>query len=161
VGVLYPRPKLRQFDAGFGRGSHWHDDALPMGGRGAVVTVSEPLVRENPIPAGRYWLDIPDGEKANRLSQWFKINDGYVSENRQHTTHANGRWYLVFDVVLPVMRWPDAWGIGLPTQWSPGSIDPSKRTNPYLDKPVFDFDLSDIGGPLLLFGILWLMGKGR
>lgn len=86
------------------------------------------MVRDNPIPAGVYWVDIIDSEdepakNLGLFNTWAKAhapNVKVLKKERQdasslvHSTRGGEVWTL-FRVVKPVRRWPESTRIGFPT----------------------------------------------
>ena len=78
------------------------------------------LQRENPLPVGRYWIDVfDDGARFELADRWFRDNAGAVKVDETETFEANAggpaRVFRIFRVVNPMtVRWP-ATELGFPT----------------------------------------------
>lgn len=118
--------------------------------------------RRNPIPVGRYWLDLSEAG-ALRFSQWRDMYSGYVQIETSQRTDDSGREFVIFNVLLATPRWPDDFGLGFPSV-APAGVrtlaDVLATPKPNM-KSWWDFDLSDLGGPLVLVGLVWFMSKRR
>jgi len=116
--------------------------------------------RRNPIPAGRYWLDL-SAQGAERFGQWRDMYTGYVQIESVQRSEDSGREFVLFNVLLPSPRWPDSFGLGFPSVAPPnvrGLSDVLATPKPTM-KQWWDFDLSDLGTPLVVIGLLWFMSK--
>lgn len=118
--------------------------------------------RRSPIPAGRYWLDL-SAAGAERFAQWRDMFSGYVKVETVQRNDESGREFVIFEVLLPTDRWPDSFGLGFPSVAPPNVrtlADVLATPKPNM-KSWWDFDLSDLGGPLVLVGLVWFMSKRR
>jgi hypothetical protein len=67
------------------------------------------MERRNPLPAGRYWIQLPPKD-APSFDAWRAANKGKVHSRATSTTAADGwTWYL-FDTTAPLMWDAAAWG---------------------------------------------------
>lgn len=88
--------------------------------------------RRNPIPPGVYWVDVvrPDGkvtknDPLDNWRYWLTTHQQEVEVVNRETRFAKSSWFgdtdivigefTVFRVKVPVQRWPNDAGIGLPT----------------------------------------------
>jgi hypothetical protein len=74
------------------------------------------LMRTNPLPAGRYWLDV-FGDNRDKMSTWLKTNAASLqvedTESFEATTDFPARDFYIFSVKSPA-PW-DAVTFGYPT----------------------------------------------
>lgn len=117
-----------------------------------------PFERKDPIPPGRYWIDIPTGRQAS-YNTWAlsSPNVKTVSDRRSEKMI-----FIVFEVGPgPAKRWPVEAGLGFPTIDKTGKV---KAPEDVVQRPkVEDFDLSDLfsgtKGTIMLLGILWFVSR--
>jgi len=101
-----------------------------------------PATKTNPLPAGRYTIDIPQSGVA-RLAAWTKVNRGKVVV---HTciAHPERGVVVVFDVV------------GKPGAFPFGALGYPSTVNGPLD--WLETSASQIEGLALLF-LLWMLAR--
>lgn len=104
---------------------------VSLGGFGGLGA----LERHNPLPIGKYWVDVFEQDSAN-FYDWLAANKGAVQVTSTESFPSNGggparEWYL-FKVSAPV-----SWnGPGFPTIAEPNvqsSSDTSQRPDPEKD----------------------------
>lgn len=74
------------------------------------------IERGDPIPAGRYWIDIPKARVKN-YTTWRKANPSVKTTSTQESPKMT---FIIFEVSSPVPRWPADWGLGFPNQAGAG-----------------------------------------
>lgn len=129
------------------------------------------LQRQNPLPIGRYWVDVFDsnarrGAGILDFSAWIARNaDKIVVENTHDytplKTGAKGRWYL-FSVVADGAKWDTAFGYPTITQSEshPNAPkiekqeDTGKRPKVYIPSPIEA--ISDLFGSAKTLAIIAL-----
>lgn len=95
------------------------------------------IERRNPLPPGRYWVDIfdtdePFGGGPLGFNIWLMQNSSSVTLLKREQTSSRlatgvaGWWYL-FDVTRPVI-WPRNKRFGLPTIVSPAATPTAQDT---------------------------------
>lgn len=110
-------------------------EGIYFGGRRVIRLGMGDLERHNPLPAGRYWVDVfaPD---ASAFIAWLRANKNAVHVTTTESFPENGGgpardWYL-FDVTTPV-PWS---GPGFPTVAGPEiktAEDTAQRPDPEKD----------------------------
>jgi hypothetical protein len=87
------------------------------------------LERSDPIPPGRYWVDVMRNDDRKPFADWLAANKSTVRvlarEDRGKNTaypsfswldpHVYGLWVL-FEVTSPTKRWPVSIKIGFPNR---------------------------------------------
>lgn len=92
--------------------SYHYLQSTVSGANGALGT----LMRQNPLPAGRYWIDV-FGDNRDKMSSWVTTQVGAVkvqdTESFDETSDFPARDFYIFQVVSPA-PW-DAVTFGYPT----------------------------------------------
>lgn len=115
--------------------------------------------RKDPIPPGRYWIDIPT-DKIGRYNQWSL---GNLNVKTVSSRHGGVMTFVVF-VVGPTAakRWPIDAGLGFPTVDKTGKVQAPEDVI-QRPPPPEEFDLSDIfagaKGGIVLLGLLYLLSR--
>lgn len=118
------------------------------------------IERGDPIPAGRYWLDIPKARVKN-YTTWRKANLPHVKTTS--TQESSKMTFIIFEVSSPVPRWPADWGLGFPNT----AGDSVKQASDVIQRPKVETS-SDVlsglfagvsGTAMLVLLALYLMSK--
>lgn len=105
------------------------------------------LERRNPLPVGRYWVDVFEPE-WQRFDSWLKLNAHFVKVHADelHDDEDPERRWILFEVLTPMLV---GWlGPGLPTI-ADKSIQSSDDT---VQKPTAGLSLTEkalIGGAII------------
>lgn len=118
------------------------------------------IERGNPIPAGRYWIDVSK-PRVKAYTDWRKASNGAV---RTVSTQESDRMtFIVFEVSTPTPRWPVEVGLGLPTI----AEQSVKSASDVVSRPAVPTSSDFLGdmfkgvSPLALLAILYFMSKGK
>lgn len=120
------------------------------------------LQRANPLPAGRYWIDV-FGDNRDKLARWFSTNrdtvDAQETESFDATSDFPARDFYIFKVTAPT-PW-DAVTFGFPTV-APATVTSSADTvqRPPPEKSGADTiqDATDAVGKIAFWGVLIVGG---
>lgn len=86
--------------------------------------------RRNPIPAGWYWVDVPDAQ-SHWFNAWLHNNRNTVDVHRTVARPAQSREWILFEVTVPTPQWSGP-GVGFPQQAPRGA---STRYEDTFDRP--------------------------
>jgi hypothetical protein len=118
------------------------------------------LERGNPIPVGRYWIDVFEPNIA-LFNEWAKRNNPHII-NREHFEQTWGmtdptlypaRDWILFELSAPAPRWDNK--LGFPNK-ATGGISTSDDT---VQKPIVADPLDALMHPLEHAG-WWVLGIG-
>lgn len=125
------------------------------------------IERRNPLPVGRYWVDVIGDDAIRKFDGWLVQHSFTVHVEK--TQHDDGsilmgrppsNWVL-FSVESPT-KWE---GPGLPTVASPDvrSKDDTVQKPPPEPDPLSSFSdfFSGGAGPLIALGLLWWLSQKR
>lgn len=119
-------------------------------------------VRTNPLPPGRYWLDVSDTPKAATVDEWNDWHEANASKVSVETTeetpaeHGNPRrLFVIFKVSSPVFFPAGNFGfpqVAGPNVHSEQDVFGAPEPDPGLQLPTFGDLTSSL--PLLLLVVL-------
>lgn len=123
------------------------------------------LMRDNPLPIGRYWIDV-FGDNRDKLALWFRQNrdtvDALTTESFDKNPGGPARDFYIFRVKAPTTF--EAVTFGFPTVAGSNvqsSDDTVQRPDPVTTEQVVQSTLDQVGkiafyGLLLVGGVLAL-----
>lgn len=123
------------------------------------------LQKQDPLPPGRYWIDVFGDEHRVLFEAWVTLHDVHVetSEERAGDDNTPRSWFFLFTTTTEV-PWRMAPVLGWPTIADPGvQSSDDTSTAPEAKQAVQDeawssFATAGLGGIGIALLLLWLLG---